>query len=94
MNGPRSRAGRGTGIANLKRRARAAGIVLAALFLLSAASLILASAARAEPSPTPNGVCGALNMVQDPTMLTTPMANDAPQGNAGMFTAVAESSCS
>jgi len=39
------------------------------------------------------GLPGALNMIHDPTMLTTPMARDAAQGNAGMFHAVAVSGC-
>jgi hypothetical protein len=36
---------------------------------------------------------GALNMLHDPTMFTTPMARDAAQGTAGMFHAVAVSGC-
>lgn len=79
---------------NAHRRVRAAGSALAALFLVSAALLLLGSTARAAPDPTPNGVCGALNMVQDPSMLTTPMTHDASQGNAGMSTAVDASGCS
>jgi hypothetical protein len=39
------------------------------------------------------GFPGALNMMHDPTMLTVPMVRDAPQGNAGMFRAVAVSAC-
>jgi hypothetical protein len=39
------------------------------------------------------GFPGALNVMHDPTMLTIPMERDAPQGNAGMFRAVAESAC-
>jgi hypothetical protein len=39
------------------------------------------------------GFPGALNMMHDPTMLTIPMVRDAPQGNAGMFHAVAVSGC-
>ncbi len=39
------------------------------------------------------GFPGALNMMHDPTMLTIPMVRDAPQGNAGMFHAVAVSAC-
>ncbi len=36
---------------------------------------------------------GALNMLNDPTMGSTPMVHDAPQGNTGMFTAVGASGC-
>ncbi len=36
---------------------------------------------------------GALNMLQDPTMWTIPMARDAAQGNDGMFHAVGVSGC-
>jgi hypothetical protein len=39
------------------------------------------------------GFPGALNMMHDPTMLSIPMERDAPQGNAGMFRAVAQSAC-
>ena len=35
----------------------------------------------------------ALNMLHDPTMFTIPMARNAPQGDAGMFHAVAVSGC-
>ena len=45
------------------------------------------------PKITPNGYCGALNMLMDETMWTIPMTHDAPQGNAGMFTAVGASDC-
>jgi hypothetical protein len=47
----------------------------------------------AATTPTPNGFCGALNMLEDPTMISIAMQNDAPQGNTGMFTAVAASIC-
>jgi hypothetical protein len=36
---------------------------------------------------------GALNMLHDPTMATTPMTRDAAQGNAGMSRAVHVSGC-
>jgi hypothetical protein len=39
------------------------------------------------------GFPGALNMMHDRTMLTIPMVRNAPQGNAGMFHAVAVSGC-
>src|SRR5947208_1130971 len=51
--------------------------------------------AASRPCPAPgSGLPGALNMVHDPTMLTTPMARDADQRNAGMFHAVDVSGCS
>jgi len=62
--------------------------------------------AASQASPTPasaegsrkceasdEAAAGALNMLNDPTMLTIPMTRDAPQGNAGMFHAVAVSGC-
>lgn len=85
--------GRGTGIANVNRPVRAAVATLVALFLLSTAVLLFASTARAEPSATPNDWCGALNMMEDPTMEAIMIAHTADQGDAGMFTAVAASSC-
>lgn len=46
------------------------------------------------PCPAPGtGSPGALNMLHDPTMFATPMARNAPQGNDGMFHAVAVSGC-
>jgi hypothetical protein len=39
------------------------------------------------------GFAGALNMLHDETMLSIPMDRDAPQGNIGMFRAVAVSGC-
>jgi hypothetical protein len=39
------------------------------------------------------GFPGALNMLHDETMLSIPMERDAPQGNIGMFRAVAVSGC-
>lgn len=66
------------------------------LAILSTAILMAATAgaATACPGAAPGtGLVGALNMLRDPTMLTVPMVHDAPQGNAGMFHAVAVSSC-
>ena len=52
------------------------------------------SAADARPCPAPGGgFPGALNMLHDETMFDIPMTRDAPQGNAGMFRAVAVSAC-
>jgi hypothetical protein len=47
---------------------------------------------RQCPAPG-TGLAGASNMLLDPTMTTIPMVRDAPQGNAGMFHAVAVSGC-
>lgn len=51
-----------------------------------------ASADKVCPAPG-TGCAGALNMLLDPTMTTVPMMHDAPNGNTGMFRAVAESGC-
>jgi len=52
------------------------------------------SAESSRPCPAPGGgFAGALNMLHDATMFTIPMAHDAPQGNVGMFHAVAVSGC-
>ena len=51
------------------------------------------TAAPSPPSPAPCTL-GALNMLHDATMLAIPMANNAPQGTAGMFHAVGISGCS
>ena len=55
-------------------------------------SVFAGSAAAARSSDSP-GCVGALNMLNDATMATVPMAHDAAQGNAGMFTAVGASGC-
>ncbi len=70
---------------------RFALVAFVVLSLLGAAS----STARASGTcPAPGtGLAGALNMVHDDTMLTIPMTHDAPQGNAGMTTAVTNSAC-
>ena len=55
-----------------------------------------ASPAAAAQIPTPNGLCGARNMMNPnarPHMLEAMMLHTAPQGDAGMFHAVAVSSC-
>jgi len=52
------------------------------------------SAEASRPCVAPGtGLPGALNMLQDATMFTIPMARDADQGNAGMFHAVDVSGC-
>jgi hypothetical protein len=67
--------------------------------LLAAAALALAAfagaaAAAPTPTPSPSGQAGALNMLNDPTML--PGAGGAmdhanPNGDTGMFGAVCHS---
>jgi len=61
--------------------------------------LALTGTVSVEASTTPapgTGLPGACNMLLDPTMLPGTggaMDHDAPQGNAGMHTAVAVSGC-
>jgi len=62
------------------------------ILLVGSAAPGSADVSSACPAPG-TGLPGALNMIHDPTMLTTPMARDAAQGNAGMFHAVAVSGC-
>ena len=53
-----------------------------------------ATAEGSRPCSAPgSGYPGALNMLHDETMFTIPMARNAPQGNVGMFHAVAVSGC-
>lgn len=59
-----------------------------------AALLTAAASAQAANGPAPgSGLIGACNMLVDPTMATVAMTHDAPQGDAGMFRAVAVSGC-
>jgi len=58
---------------------------LAVLAAALSAGLGTVGSAGAAPSPTPTGYTGALNMLQDSSMVSVPMANDSAQGNAGMF---------
>jgi hypothetical protein len=54
------------------------------------------SAEAAGPHETPNGLCGARNMVNDaarPHMIAAMTFHTAEQGDAGMFAAVAASAC-
>ncbi len=67
--------------------------MLFALVLVLAAAILAPHPAEAACPAPGGGYAGALNMVHDATMLTIPMTHDAPQGNAGMDTAVANSSC-
>ena len=71
----------------------AGGVALAAT--VGVALLTLASApAAAQTCPAPGtGLPGALNMAAGGDGMAHAMSVDAPQGNAGMFTAVANSAC-
>jgi hypothetical protein len=53
----------------------------------------LGGTASASTGPTPNGWCGALNMLQAGAGMDNAMSRDNANGNAGMFGAVAASSC-
>jgi hypothetical protein len=77
----------------MKKRMLFALVLVIVLLVLVAPILAPQSAEAACPAPG-TGLAGALNMLHDPTMWTIPMTHDAPQGNAGMLTAVANSSCS
>ena len=51
-----------------------------------------ASPAAAGPNPTPNGFCGALNMLMaGEAMVNAMVLHTNPHGDAGMFHAVAVS---
>lgn len=75
-------------------------ILFALTFVASFALLPLAlnpGAASAAPHPTPNGLTGACNMVNDaaaPHMFEAMALHTAPQGDAGMWHAVDVSGCS
>jgi hypothetical protein len=62
-----------------------------AILAPQSAPALLVAAGSAEASTACEA--GALNMLHDPTMFTIPMTRDAPQGNTGMFHAVAVSGC-
>ena len=69
-------------------------IVLAAMIVLVLTASGSPAAAAARPSA--NGVCGARNMMHPnaaPHMMEAMALHTAPQGDAGMFGAVAASSC-
>ncbi len=69
-------------------------IVLVALVLVAPNLAPYPAEASGGQCPAPGGgYAGALNMVHDATMLTIPMVRDAPQGNAGMVTAVEKTAC-
>ncbi|MBE0608798.1 MAG: hypothetical protein IH609_05425 [Dehalococcoidia bacterium] len=66
-------------------------------FALGLVGLGFSSAEAAGPRPTPNGLCGAANMVNEAAaahMFEAMDLHTAAQGDAGMGTAVAASACS
>ena len=67
-------------------------LAVAAGALIAAVSSAPVAAAGVCPAPG-SGLPGALNMIHDATMLSVPMARNNPNGNAGMFTAVHNTSC-
>src|SRR4051794_23349977 len=84
------RAGKETGGMTKNWSAKLALAVAAGALIAAVSSAPVA----AQTCPAPGGgYAGALNMVHDATMLTVPMTQDAPQGNAGMYTAVANTAC-
>ena len=58
-----------------------------------AAALSVGVATSGATSQTPNGYCGALNMLQAGAGMGNGMSVDNGNGNAGMFKAVGNSSC-
>lgn len=72
----------------MNRVRRRVAVVLAAVTAFAAS----ASPAAAAPNPTPNGFCGALNMLMAGEAMFTAMAlHTNANGDAGMFHAVAVS---
>ena len=45
------------------------------------------------PKTTPNGYCGALNMIMNWAVKAIGMSHDADQGDAGMYHAIEVSDC-
>lgn len=79
----------------MKKNMRSTMSLTVLVVLVFAAVLFSAQPVQAAgvcPAPG-TGLPGALNMLHDATMFTIPMARNAPQGNAGMFRAVANSAC-
>ncbi|MBE0610977.1 MAG: hypothetical protein IH609_16470 [Dehalococcoidia bacterium] len=65
-------------------------------FALGLVGLGFGSAEASGPRPTPNELCGALNMANDaaaPHMNEAMDSHTADQGDAGMYTAVGASAC-
>lgn len=74
----------------MKRRLTAVASVAAIAVAVSA------TPAAAVQSPTPNGLCGAKNMVNENSrdaMITAMMEHTNPHGVAGMRGAVARTAC-
>jgi hypothetical protein len=72
------------------------GRLAAGATTVAAVAAVLTAAVPAQAADGPSlgtGYVGACNMLLDRTMVTVAMAHDAPQGNAGMFRAVAVSGC-
>ncbi len=64
--------------------------------LAAIAVTVSAAPAVADQKPTPNGLCGARNMVNEHSrdaMLTAMMEHTNYHGDAGMFAAVARTRC-
>jgi len=67
-------------------------VLIAATVALSASTLASSAAAASGPSPG-TGSTGACNMLIAGAGMTNAMTSDNPQGNAGMYQAVAVSGC-
>ncbi len=76
-------------------------VASSAVLALAVASLAFplvgtSGTAKAGPVETPNGLCGAANMVNEaaaPHMFEAMGSHTADQGDTGMFTAVGASAC-
>lgn len=69
---------------------------LSVLSVAAVALAVSATPAAADQKPTPNGLCGARNMVNEHSrdaMLTAMMEHTNHHGDAGMFAAVARTTC-
>ena len=74
----------------MKRRCAVVSLVAAVAVTVSA------TPAAADQKPTPTGLCGARNMVNDNSrdaMLTAMMEHTNHHGDTGMFAAVARTTC-
>ena len=74
----------------MKRRCAVISLVAAVTVTVSA------TPAAADQKPTPSGLCGAKNMVNEHSrdaMLTAMMEHTNAHGDAGMFAAVARTTC-
>ncbi len=75
---------------------RVIGLVATVVVLVLTALVGGASPAAAATRPSPHGLCGGANMVNPsarPHMVEAMALHTAPEGDAGMFHAVAVSSC-